>query len=316
MSDAAIRIGTRGSALALAQAGLIADRIAAISGGAVELIPIKSEGDHNTQSLATVGGTGIFATALREALLAGRCDLLVHSFKDLPTVPYEGLRVGAVPKRADARDTLCSRDGVGLDALAAGARVGTGSPRRIAQLRARRADLEIVDIRGNVDTRLGRVASGDLDAVMLAAAGLGRLGRLDVVSQLLELSDWPTAPGQGALAIEVRQESETRIDRILESINHTASALAAAAERAVLAGLNAGCSAPIGASSVVDGEMLFLTATVYQPDGTRQLTGSHALVLDGTPSARMAQADELGMRVAADLLKQGAGELAGLGAGA
>ena len=316
MTAASIRIGTRGSALALAQAGLIADRIAAISGESVELIPIKSEGDHNTASLATVGGTGIFATALREALLADRCDLLVHSFKDLPTVPYEGLRVGAVPKRADARDALCARDGLGLDTLAPGARVGTGSPRRIAQLRARRSDLDIVDIRGNVDTRLGRVASGDLDAVLLAAAGLGRLGRLDAVTELLELSDWPTAPGQGALALEVRQASDPRIDGILSAVNHTASALAATAERAVLAGLEAGCSAPIGATAMVDGEMLFLTATVYQPDGAGSLTSSHALVLEGPPSARSGLADELGMRVAADLLEQGAGQITGAGANA
>ena len=311
MTEATIRIGTRGSALALAQAGLIADRIAAISGESVELVPIKSEGDHNTQSLATVGGTGIFATALREALMAGRCDLLVHSFKDLPTVPYEGLRVGAVPKRADARDALCARDGLGLDTLAArrAGRHRVAPPDRATGARA--SDLDIVDIRGNVDTRLGRVAGGDLDAVLLAAAGLGRLGRLDAVTELLELSDWPTAPGQGALALEVRQASDPRIDGILAAVNHTASALAATAERAVLAGLEAGCSAPIGATAMVDGELLFLTATVYQPDGAGALTGSHALVLEGPPSARAGLADELGMRVAADLLKQGAGQTTG-----
>lgn len=313
MTESAIRIGTRGSALALAQAGLIADQVVAASGATVELVPIKSEGDHNRESLATLGGTGIFASALREALIAGRCDLVVHSLKDLPTGPYEGLRIGAIPKRADARDALCGRGGVTVDTLASGARVGTGSPRRVAQLRARRPDLEVVDLRGNVDTRLGRVRDGDLDAVVLAAAGLGRLDRLDAVSELFDLGDWPTAPGQGALAVEVRDASEARLDRLLAGLNHTATQLATLAERSVLAGLEAGCSAPVGATAVVDGELLLLTATVYRPDGTAQLRSSHALVLEGTPSERALLPAELGARVADDLLRRGAAGLAGLG---
>ena len=312
MTDQIVRIGTRASALALAQAGLIADRIAAKFAVTVELVPITSEGDRNKASLATLGGTGVFANALREALIAGRCDLLVHSFKDLPTVPFGDLRIGAVPRRADPRDSLCAREGWTLTALPAGSRVGTGSPRRMAQLKSLRPDLDVVDLRGNVDTRLGRINADDLDAVVLAAAGLTRLGRLDAVTEFLELADWPTAPGQGALAIEVRGESDPLLDRILDGLNHTTSQLTALAERSVLARLQAGCSAPIGATGVVDGELLLLTASVYQADGARHVTSSHALVLEGTIDQRVRQAEELGERVGDDLLQLGAADLAEL----
>ncbi|MEO7372798.1 MAG: hydroxymethylbilane synthase [Terrimesophilobacter sp.] len=312
MTDEVVRIGTRASALALAQAGLIADRIAAKFAVDVELVPITSEGDRNTASLATLGGTGVFANALREALIAGSCDLLVHSFKDLPTVPFGDLRIGAVPKRADPRDALCARESWTLTALPAGSRVGTGSPRRVAQLKSLRPDLDVVDLRGNVDTRLGRVNADDLDAVVLSAAGLTRLGRLDAVTEFLELADWPTAPGQGALAIEVRGESDPLLDRILGGLNHTTSQLTALAERSVLARLQAGCSAPIGATGVVDGELLLLTASVYQTDGARHVTSSHALVLEGTVDQRVRQAEELGERVGDDLLRLGAADLAEL----
>ena len=312
MTEAAVRIGPRASALAMAQTGLIADTIAAKFAVDVELVPITSEGDRNKASLATLGGTGIFANALREALIAGRCDLLVHSFKDLPTVPFEDLRIGAVPKRADPRDALCAREGWTLTTLPAGSRVGTGSPRRVAQLKSLRPDLDVVDLRGNVDTRLARVNADDLDAVVLAAAGLTRLGRLDAVTELLELADWPTAPGQGALAIEVRGASDLLLDRILDGLNHTTSQLTAIAERSVLARLQAGCSAPIGASAVVDGELLLLTASVYQNDGARHVTGSHALVLEGSVEQRVRQAEELGDRVGDELLRLGAADLAQL----
>jgi hydroxymethylbilane synthase len=313
VTEPIIRIGTRASALALAQAGIIAETITAKFGVAAELVPITSEGDRNKASLSTLGGTGVFANALREALLADTCDVLVHSFKDLPTVPYEHLRVGAVPRRADARDTLCAREDWTTQTLPDGARVGTGSPRRVAQLKSLRPDLEVVDLRGNVDTRLGRVNADDLDAVVLAAAGLTRLGRLDAVTEFLELSAWPTAPGQGALALEVRGASEPLLDRILAGLNHLTSQLTALAERAVLARLEAGCSAPIGASAVVDGELLLLTATVHRPDGTERVTSSHALVLEGAPADRVRQAEDLGVRVGDELLRLGAAGLAGLG---
>jgi hydroxymethylbilane synthase len=308
-----LRIGTRGSALALAQTGVVAAAVEKASGETVEIITVVTEGDHSKESLASLGGTGVFASALREALIAEKCDLVVHSLKDLPTAAYPGLRIGAVPKRSDPRDALVARDGLTLDALPAGARVGTGSPRRAAQLRGARPDIEVVDIRGNVDTRLGKVTGGELDAVVLAAAGLTRLGRLDAVTEFLELGRWATAPGQGALAIEVREQYTAAFGAVLKSLDHSSSHLSSMTERAVLARLEAGCAAPIGASAVVDGDMLFLTATVYAIDGSASLTSSHALVLEGTPAQRLFLPAELGDRVAVELLELGAADLAPLG---
>ena len=293
-----LRIGTRASTLALAQSQLIADRLGA------ELVPITSDGDRSAASLASIGGTGVFATALREALLAGEVDALVHSFKDLPTAPAPGLAIGAVPARADARDALCARNALTLDALPQGARVGTGSPRRRAQLLARRSDLDVVDIRGNVDTRLGRLAddaADRLDAVVLAAAGLDRIGRSDAVTDLLGLDRWPTAPAQGALAVETRAGDEKLVSRT----DHRPTHLAADAERAVLSALEAGCSAPIGAHAFLEDGLLFLTATVYRTDGADRLTSSHALY---EADSRM-PATEVAARVADELLAAGAADL-------
>ncbi len=298
----------------MAQSGKVAALFSTAMGEEVELVPISTEGDHSKASLASLGGTGVFASALRDALLAGECDALVHSLKDLPTGSYPGLRIGAIPKRVDARDALV---GYTLDTLPQGARVGTGSPRRRAQLASFRPDLEVVDIRGNVDTRLARVGT-DLDAVVLAVAGLTRLGRLDAVTEFLELGEWPTAPGQGALAIEVRADSgqlgSKQLTAALKSVDHAPSRLAVMAERAVLAGLEAGCAAPIGAMAVLDDELLFLTATVYAPDGSRSVTSSHALVVEGPAAERALLPTELGERVAAELLQLGAADLAPLGA--
>ncbi|MHB1171633.1 MAG: hydroxymethylbilane synthase [Lacisediminihabitans sp.] len=331
MTSSAIRIGTRGSALALTQTRVVADAVVRASGLEVELVPIATEGDHSTESLAILGGTGVFASALREALVVGDCDLVVHSLKDLPTEPYPGLSIGAIPKRADARDALCARDALALDALPAGSRVGTGSPRRAAQLTAYRPDLEVVDLRGNVDTRLRRVSAGnpgggptghsgghpagDLDAVVLAAAGLGRLGRLDAVTEFFELGRWPTAPGQGALAIEVRASPSAELANVLRALDHATSRMTVLAERAVLARLEAGCSAPIGASAALDGELLFLSATVYASDGVQSLSSSHALVVEGSAAERSRLPAELGARVANELLERGAADLAPLGGG-
>lgn len=298
-----LRIGTRGSALARAQSTTIADRLAAKSGQPVELVIISSAGDQSPDSLTVIGGTGVFATALREALLADECDLLVHSLKDLPTAAHPGLVVAAIPRRADARDALCARDGLRLADLPAGARVGTGSPRRAAQLRAERPDLAVVDVRGNVDTRLGKVASGELDAVVLALAGLQRLGRAEAATETFELSDWPTAPGQGALALEVRVGDE----KLVVALDHKPSRLVVEAERLVLARLEAGCSAPIGASAEIDDGLLFLSARVYRADGSAQLTSSHALY----PSDVKQPAAELAEKVARELLDLGAAELTG-----
>ena len=312
MSPAAtIRVGTRGSALAMAQTRQIADRIAKAAKAEIELVPITTHGDTSRASLAEIGGTGVFAAALREALLAGECDLVVHSLKDLPTAEHPGLRLGAVPKRVDARDVLCARDALTLATLPEGARVGTGSPRRIAQLGAARPDVVAVDIRGNVDTRLGKVESGELDAVILAAAGLGRLGRLDAATDHLELADWPTAPGQGALAIEVRRERGDRdLERALEAIDHGTTRATVLAERIVLAGLEAGCSAPVGATAFIDDELLFLTASVYSPDGSRRLTSSHAATPESRSAADLADAArDVADRAVAELLGNGAADL-------
>jgi hydroxymethylbilane synthase len=307
-----IRIGTRASALAMAQTKQIAERLAKAAKADIELVPITTEGDVSHASLASLGGTGVFATALRDALLRGECDVVVHSLKDLPTAEHPGLRLGAVPKRADARDALCARDGLTLATLPEGARVGTGSPRRIAQLRAARPDVIAVDIRGNVDTRLGKVESGELDAEILAAAGLGRLGRADAATELLSLDEWPTAPGQGALAIEVRRErGDSALERALEAIDHGMTRATVLGERLVLAGLEAGCSAPVGVTSFVDDELLFLSANVYSADGTRRLTSSHAATPESRSAADLAAAArDVADRVVAELLGNGAAELA------
>jgi hydroxymethylbilane synthase len=315
VSAPVIRVGTRGSALAMAQTTAVANRIAAASGAEIEIIPITTHGDTSRESLSELGGTGVFASALRDALLAGDCDMVVHSLKDLPTGAHPGLVIGATPKRADARDVLVARDGMTLDDLPAGARVGTGSPRRMAQLRAHRPDLDIIDIRGNVDTRLGRVAEGDLDAVVLAAAGLSRLGRLAAVAtDYLELSDWPTAPGQGALAIEVKEGKLSSVLATgLAAVNHSSTQATTTAERRVLARLEAGCAAPIGATAVVD-DLVFLTATVYSPDGQRTLTSSHAATPESSQLRHLLDAaEDIAERVAAELLAGGAADLAPLG---
>jgi hydroxymethylbilane synthase len=307
-----IRVGTRASALAMAQTRQVAERLGKAAKADIELVPITTEGDTSRASLSSIGGMGVFAVALREALLRGECDVVVHSLKDLPTAEHPGLRIGAVPKRADARDALCARDALTLETLPEGARVGTGSPRRIAQLGAARPDVVAVDIRGNVDTRLGKVESGELDAVLLAAAGLGRLGRSEAVTDLLELADWPTAPGQGALAVEVRRERADRaLEQALEAIDHGTTRATVLAERLVLAGLEAGCSAPVGATAFLDDQLLFLTASVYSADGTRRLTSSHAATPDSRSAADLADAaHDVAERAVAELLGNGAAELA------
>ena len=252
-------------------------------------------------------------TALREALVAGEVDALIHSFKDLPTVAADGLAIAAVPRRGDARDVLSARDGLTLEGLQPGARIGTGSPRRRAQLLARRPDLEVVQLRGNVDTRLGRVGSDDesrfLDGVVLAAAGVERLGRSDAITEYFGIDGWPTAPAQGALAVETRAGA---IPAALAKLDHKPTRITVEAERAVLARLEAGCAAPIGAHALLEDGLLFLSARVYRLDGSEYLTSSHALYAADVrdPVA------ELAARVADELLAAGAAELAPLGGGA
>jgi hydroxymethylbilane synthase len=312
-------VGTRGSALARAQTDLVAASLAKAMGAQIEIVPVTTHGDVSRQSLSSMGGVGVFASALREALLADECDVVVHSLKDLPTDPVPGLAIGAIPKRADARDVLVARDGLSLATLPARSRVGTGSPRRVAQVRAARGDLTVVDIRGNVDSRLARLdAEGEnrLDAVILSAAGLIRLGRADVIDKPMELADWPTAPGQAALALEVREDdlSGTALAAGLRAVNHVTSRACAMAERGVLAGLRAGCSAPIGAYAHLADGLFFLTATVYSLDGTQSVTASHAATPEGHSAAALASsAEEIAGRVVEELLAKGAAGIAPVG---
>ncbi len=268
-----LRLGTRRSALAMAQSQQVADAVAAASGDAVVLVPIVSEGDVNRASLSQLGGRGVFATTLREALLRGECDFLVHSLKDLPTAQPPEFVLAATPRREDARDVVITRDGTPLAELPAGATVGTGSPRRVAQVRRRTPGVVVRDIRGNVDSRLARVRDGELDAVILAAAGLSRLGGDlgGLHAEALGLADWPTAPGQGSLAVEARADADPSLHAVLGLLDDADTRAEVTAERHVLAGLDAGCSAPVGAhADVVDGD-LRLRAIVYALDGSRRV---------------------------------------------
>lgn len=295
---------------------MMADRLAVIAGRDVELVRITSHGDISKESLSSLGGTGVFVSALRDALLADECDVIVHSLKDLPTGEVEGILMAAIPTREDSRDALCARDGLTLETLPLGASVGTGSPRRRAQLLAARPDLEVHDIRGNVDTRLGKVTKGELDAVILATAGLNRIGRSAVITQHLELDSWPCAPGQGALALETRSdEGSQSIAAIVGQIDDIGARVTALAERAVLAGLEAGCAAPVGVTAAIfttfDADTLAAThslrieATVLSLDGQQQVTKTWS-----GPSDHGQQGAEL---LVTELLEAGAAQLAPLG---
>ena len=299
-----LRLGTRRSTLAMTQSTLVADQLRA-AGHLVELVEITTHGDTSTEHLNLIGGTGVFSAAIRRALLDGEVDLAVHSLKDLPVVPEPGLVVAAIPVRADARDALVARDGLTLGELPEGAVVGTGSPRRAAQLRALGLGLDVRPVRGNVDTRIGLVASGRCDAVVLARAGLMRLGRLDEVTEVLDPIQVLPAPGQGALAVECRTD-RTDLLPVLAALDDADSRATTTAERAVLAALEAGCSAPIGALAEVvegdDGVELSLRAFVGSEDGSVQLRRSLVGPLHDPA--------DLGRRLARILLEDGAADLA------
>ncbi len=324
MSASRFTIGTRGSALATTQTGHVAVQLHEICQVPYDTVLVKTEGDVTTGPLSQLGGTGVFAAALRQALYEGTCDLAVHSLKDLPTTHPEGLLIAATPKRADVRDALCARDGLFLAELPEGASIGTGSPRRAAQLLAFRPDLRIVDIRGNVGTRLGRVkgspvqkddggvgrtAQGDLDAVILAAAGLERLGLESHITEYLDPEIMLPAPGQGSLAVEIRTggSGHPSVDAALETMDDTDTRLAITAERALLARLEAGCAAPIGALATVRGDALVLDSVACKPDGSdtlRRSATTRTLTVEGAAA--------LGVALAEQLLREGAAELAGL----
>lgn len=302
-----LRIGTRSSALARIQTGLVVSAL----GSPVEIVPVVTDGDRSSAALDQIGGTGVFVSALRTALLAGRIDVAVHSFKDLPTAPAEGIVVAAVPPREDPRDALVARDGLTLGELPTGARVGTGSPRRAAQLRALGLGLEIVGLRGNVDTRLGKVASGELDAVVLAHAGLRRLGRTAEVTEVLDPIQVLPAAGQGALAIECRDTDDDAI-MALAALNDADTVDAVTAERALLAALGAGCSAPVGAlAEVAEGYPVdgVMSTEVFLRGSVTAVDGSSAVRLSATGATT--DADAVGRRLAADLLAGGADHMMG-----
>ena len=324
----ALRIGTRGSALATTQTRQTAEAVSERAGLSHELVVIRTEGDVTTGSLASLGGTGVFASALRAAILDGAVDAAVHSLKDLPAAQPAGLEIAAVPARADVRDALCARDGLTLETLPEGARVGTGSPRRVAQLKALRPDLELVDIRGNVQTRLARVPGleqhddgapaaagaprGDLDAVILACAGLDRLGMGEVITERIDPDVLVPAPGQGALAVEIRADERPLLDEslmdgpagglagldpdsdeavlrsALELVDDLPTHVAVTAERALLRRLEAGCAAPIGALARVEdldsgAPRIEMRAMVAAVDGSQVLRRTSSVQLDPVP---------------------------------
>ncbi|WP_035745285.1 hydroxymethylbilane synthase [Haematomicrobium sanguinis] len=315
-----IRIGTRGSKLAVAQSGMVAREVEAILGVPCELVTIKTDGDVLTGSLANLGGTGVFVAALRQAVLDGRVDIAVHSLKDMPTADAPGLVIAATPKRADPRDALCARDGLTLAELPTDASVGTGSPRRVSQLKAFRKDLETHDIRGNVDTRLAKVrasstaqashenggeGTGVLDAVVLACAGLDRVGLAEAITERIDPAVMLPAPGQGALALETRADSE--LARALAAYDDAPTRLAVTAERALLAALEAGCAAPVGALGTFADGQLHLEAVAGTLDGTTMLRHAMSQAVSSREQARA-----LGYELAEFLLEAGADQLPGV----
>jgi len=298
-----IRLGTRRSALAMTQATMVAGQLREL-GHAVELVEITTVGDTSTAPLSTIGGTGVFVAAIRQALLSGEVDVAVHSLKDLPVVTEPGLHIAAIPAREDPRDALVARDGLTLGELPAGSVVGTGSPRRAAQLTALGLGLLVADIRGNVDSRIAMVRSGAFDAVLLARAGLARLGRLDEVTESLAPLQMLPAPGQGALAIECRTD-RPELTELLATLDDPDTRACVSAERALLAALEAGCTAPVGAlAEVVEGENgteLFLRAYAGKPEAGLELRRSSV--------GPLKEPERVGRELAAVLLDEGAAEI-------
>ncbi|MFJ9784062.1 hydroxymethylbilane synthase [Amycolatopsis sp. NPDC101161] len=306
-------MGTRGSKLALTQTGTVADALRA-TGVEVEIVTVTTPGDKSMAPIATIG-VGVFTSALREALLRNEVDVIVHSYKDLPTAPEPGITLAAVPPREDPRDALIARDGLTLGELPPGSTVGTGAARRTAQLRALGLGLEIVPIRGNIDTRMRKVTDGELDAVVLARAGLARVGLVEAITETLDPIQMLPAPAQGALAVECRS-ADVDIEQLLAStVDDEGTRVAVTAERALLAALEAGCSAPVGAlaeivedldaeGKVVERISLRGTAAAEGENGAVDMVRASAL-------ADKDQAAQLGKDLAAELLDLGAGVFSG-----
>ncbi len=302
-----VRIGTRGSLLATTQADTVRRGLIA-AGLDAELVIIKTAGDMSAAPVQTIG-VGVFTAALREALTDGKVDIAVHSYKDLPTAPDERFVIAAIPEREDPRDALVARDGLVLGELPVGATVGTSAPRRAAQLRALGQGLDVRPLRGNLDTRIGKVASGELDAVVVARAGLARIGRLDVITEALDPVQMISAPAQGALAVECRI-ADTDLIEAIRTLDDQNTRTCVAAERGLLAELEAGCSAPVGAiADIVESidesghvfEELSLRACVAALDGSDSI---RALIVGATDNA-----EELGRDLAREMLDLGARRL-------
>ncbi|MER6214510.1 MULTISPECIES: hydroxymethylbilane synthase [unclassified Streptomyces] len=313
--DQPLRLGTRRSKLAMSQSGHVAEAVRAVTGRPVELVEITTYGDVSREHLAQIGGTGVFVTALRDALVRGEVDFAVHSLKDLPTTQPDELVIAAMPLREDPRDALVARDGLTFEQLPDGARVGTGSPRRMAQLNAYAKQLgksvECVAIRGNVDTRIQFVRDGELDAVVLAAAGLNRIGRGGEATDLLAVDTVLPAPGQGALAVECLA-SDAELVAALGRLDDPHTRAAVTAERALLAALEAGCSAPVGALAdlLADGQTvneMRLRGVVGTLDGSTLVQ----LSTTGPVPQSYDEAMALGRELADEMLAKGAAGLMG-----
>ena len=306
MKSASLRLGSRRSPMAVAQSGDVARLITERTGREIDLVGITSFGDVSREQLTQIGGTGVFVSALREGLLRGDVDFAVHSLKDLPTGAADGITIAAIPHRDDPRDALVGRDGAKLADLPSGARIGTGSPRRAQQLRLLRSDVECVPIRGNANTRLAKVRDGELDAVVLAYAGLARIGYTELVTEIFEPDDMLPAPGQGALAVECRS-SDTELIDLLSAVDHAATRAAVTAERSLLATLEAGCSAPVGAFAG-GADTLHLRGVVL---GLDESAGRERIVIRERADGSAADAVELGRDLAARMLTRGAARLMG-----
>ncbi|MDQ4008317.1 MAG: hydroxymethylbilane synthase [Actinomycetota bacterium] len=302
-----LRVGTRASALARSQSQQVAEQLSAHSGRQAELVTVTTKGDVDQRPLTEFGGAGVFVSALREALLAGEVDVAVHSLKDLPTADAPGIVLAAVPLREDPRDVVVARDGLTLAELPVGARVGTGSPRRAAQLRALGLGFEVVPVRGNVGTRIGFVTDGKLDAVLLAYAGLRRVGLADQVTEVLDPLQMLPAPGQGALAVECRADDTELAERLRAALDDAGTRTAVSAERSLLAALEAGCTAPVGALAEValgeGGEEVWIRAVAAAVDGTQ--------IVRMSTTGAVGDAVGLGRALADDMIADGASALLG-----
>jgi hydroxymethylbilane synthase len=313
-----LRLGSRKSPMAIAQSGDVARLVTQRTGRRVEIVGVTTLGDVSKEQLTQIGGTGVFVSALRESLLRGEVDFAVHSLKDLPTGAAPGITLAATPARDDPRDALVARDGAKLADLPPGARIGTGSPRRAAQLSMLRSDLTCLPIRGNVNTRLTKVREGEFDAIVLAYAGLARIGHTDLIREIFEPDDMVPAPGQGALAVECRTDDH-ELAELLASIDHAPTRAAVTAERSLLAALEAGCSAPVGAYAVqgqhngsllhLEGVVLGVPAASFQPALLDSATASGRMVIRERGEAETADAARLGRELAARMLALGAAGL-------